>query len=130
MDPDEETVQVEVWERLLVSVRHVLEKFGKEDFRGRADFLLVEDNYGTKRITVSLQNLQMFHPNIVMALRALVSGLPDWEIEMLVDIPGKESWPPMGLVVRNHEIVDDLRRDLFPAELRSFRYPDSRAGPP
>jgi hypothetical protein len=72
----------------------------------------------------------MFHPNNVMAQRAHVSGLPDWEIEMLVDIQGKESWPPMGLVVRNHEIVDDLRRDLFPAELRSFRCPDSRAGPP
>ena len=128
MSPDEEVVQNQIWERLLNSVRQVLERFGKENFRGRADFLLVEDNYGTRRVTVSLQNLSMLRPETVVSLRALLTDLPHWEIVMLVDIPGKESWPPMGVIIRQREIVDGLQRDFFPPEFRTLRYPDSRIG--
>jgi hypothetical protein len=81
-------------------------------------------------VTVSLQNLKMLRPEVVASLRSLVADLPGWDIVMLIDIPGKEDWPPMGLVIRDHEVVDNLRREFFPAEFRSLSYPDNRTGPP
>jgi hypothetical protein len=42
-------------------------------------------------------------------------------------VEGK-NWPEMGLIVRSHEIVDGLRRDLFPPEYQNIHYEGSRPG--
>ncbi len=120
--------QSNIWDELLNDVRDHLSRFGKEDYRGRADYLLVDDNYGSNRITIEAQNLSMLNPTVIASLRKLLDNLPDWEIVVAVDVLGREAWPHMGLTIRKHEIIDGLQREFFPPEFRDFQYPDSRVG--
>lgn len=121
-------VQAEIWDRLYAQVTAVLAGHGEEYGANRGDYLLV-DNYGWQRVTFSVQNLKMIHPDIIAQLRGFLSDLPEWEIVASVDIPGTEkSWPLMGLTIRKHEIVDGLQRQYFSEEFRGYRYADSRPG--
>jgi hypothetical protein len=121
--------QIEMWDRVFDHVAALLAQYGSEYFRGRGDYLLVEDNYGWRRVTFSVQNLKMISPEIVARLREFLVDLPDWEIVAAIDIPGTEkSWPRMGLTIRKHEIVDGLQRQYFPEEFRAYQYADSRPG--
>ena len=66
---------------------------------------------------------------IIAGLRELLRDLPDWEIVMALDVPGKEKeWPPMGLTIRRHEIIDGLSRDHLPEPYKSLVIPGSRPG--
>jgi hypothetical protein len=121
--------QVKQWMSLYKRVTKLLSRYGAEDPFGEADYLVVEDNYGWWRITIEVHNLKMLQPNIIESLRALLSKLPNWEIVVAIDVPGKEkAWPTMGLTVRHHEIIDGLQRKFFPAEFQQLQYSDSRLG--
>lgn len=121
--------QVDTWNRLFDAVEAVFADYGTEYFKDSGDYLLNEDNYGWRRIMLSVQNLKMLAPDIIARLRDLLTDLPDWEIAVAVDVPGKEkTWPNMGLTIRKHEIIDGLQRQCFPVEFRDFRYADSRPG--
>ena len=128
MTPEGDDKQWEEWEGLYAGIKDVLERWGVEDHFGKADYLIVDDNYGTDRQKIEIHSLKMLDPAIVIALRRLLSEYPAWEIVIAVDIPGKESWPPMGLTIRKHEIIDGLRREYLPKEYRSLRYFGSRPG--
>lgn len=124
-----ETSQERDWNDIYERIVLVMGQFGTEDYRGRADYLIVDDNYGHKRHKIEAQNLRMMRPEIANALRVLLASYPDWEIVLAVDVPGRENqWPPMGLTIRKHEIVDGLRREFLPLEFRDMRYPDGRPG--
>jgi len=121
--------QVSTWHALFDGVTRVLADYGTEYSRGQGDYLVVEDNYGWRRVTLSVQNLKMLDPEIVRRLRGLLSNLPDWEIAIAVDIPGQESaWPVMGLTLRQHEIIDGLQRQYFPPAFQAWAYEDARPG--
>lgn len=121
--------QVESWHQLYERVLALLVQYGIDDPVGQGDYWVVEDNYGWNRIIIGVHNLKMLSPEIVNALRELLSDLPKWEIVTYVDIPGKEKiWPKMGLTIRKHEIIDGLQRQLFPTEYQNLRYADSRPG--
>jgi len=94
MTPEDDDKQWEEWEGLYAGIKGVLEKWGIEDHFGKADYLVVDDNYGTHRQKIEIHNLKMLDPAIVIALRRLLSRYPAWEIVIVVDIPGEESWPP------------------------------------
>lgn len=124
-----EEKQEEEWETLYERIRAMLRPWGVENAFGRGDYLIVDDNYGWRRHTVEIHRLQMLQPEIIRQIRGLLDGFADWEIVIVVDVPGKEGvWPPMGLTLRQHEIIDGLRRELLPTEIRAFHYPDSRPG--
>jgi len=121
--------QSEMWHRLYQQVVDLLAHYGVDNPLGDGDYWVVEDNYGWRRVTIGIHNLKMLRPEIIDSLRELLSKSPQWEIVTYVDIPGKEKvWPKMGLTIRKHEIIDGLKRELFPAEFRHFIYPNSRAG--
>ncbi len=129
MNADNEAEQERVWGVLFDRIREILQQFGKEDPFGKADYLVVDDNYGSHRHTVEIHSLRMLEPRIANLLRHLLDDFPQWEIVVAVDMPGKEGvWPPMGLTIRKHEIVDGLRRDYLPQEYRSLEYAGSRPG--
>jgi hypothetical protein len=114
---------------LFDSVREVLQQFGVEDHFGKGDYLVVDDNYGFRGHKVEIHSLRMLNPQIVKALQLLLRKFPDWEIVVAVGIPGKEKlWPPMGLTIRAHEIIDGLQRQYLPAEYREIYYAGSRLG--
>lgn len=121
--------QEESWERLYKKLLDVLVPFGVEDQFGNADYLLVDDNYGSPRHTIEIHKLRMLDPVLVCKLRALLDGLEGWEIVISVDVPGTEGkWPPMGLIIRKHEVIDGLRREFLPEAFRSVTFEGSRPG--
>jgi hypothetical protein len=125
------TEQERIWGILYAQLENLLRQFGKGDGLGRADHWLLDDNYGGKQHKLYVNNLDMLAPQIVKRLQASLSGFPDWEIVVAVDIGGAgESWPQMGLIIRRHEVIDGLQRQYFPKEFQGIRYEGSRPGAP
>jgi hypothetical protein len=121
--------QVSIWDRLYEQVTVLLARHGMEDSVGKGDYWVVDDNYGWRRSQVEIHNLNMLRPEIVNALRSLLTDLPDWEITVTVDIPGKENtWLVMGLTIRKLEIIDGLQRQYFPKEFQGWQYAGSKPG--
>lgn len=121
--------QVDTWHQLLDRATNVLARHGTEYHSGMGDYSVIEDNYGWRRITVGIHNLNLLMPEVVGELKSLLIELPDWEIVLGVDIVSQANeWPVMGLTIRQHEIIDGLQRQYFPAEYRNLTYEDGRPG--
>ena len=117
------------WNYLYTTLSQTLQRFGREDAFGDADYWLIDDNWGNQQQKVEIQNLELLRPEVVDALQKTLAGLPGWEIVVAVDIPGhKTDWPAMGLVIRSHEIIDGLKRDYLPTHFQKIEYPGSRRG--
>jgi len=121
------------WEALYGLVVDTMAKYGVENAFGDGDYLIVDDNYGHRRQIVEVHNVKMLRPDIVTALRKLLDGYNGWEIVMAVNVPGppperKRLWPPMGVTIRKHEIIDGLLRQYLPPEFSNVHYAGSRPG--
>lgn len=117
------------WDELHPRLRGVLLQFGKEDYLGRADFYLVEEDWGTRQHKVEVQNLALMAPPVIESLQRVLRVYPDWAVVVAIAVRDKlDVWPPMGLVVRSHEIIDGLKRQYLPEPYRSFQYKGSRPG--
>ena len=128
-DQAEDDEQWNTWDRFYQAVRDVLKTFGVEDNFGHGDYLVVDDNYGWRETHIEVHNLKMLAPQIVAQLQSLLSESSAWQISVAVHIPcTKPAWPPMGLKIRAHEIIDGLQRQYLPEPYRSFHYAGSRPG--
>lgn len=115
------------WGILYDKISEILQSFGTEDFIGRADYWILDDNYGFKSINIAIHRIEFLRPEIVWQLQAALVDHPDWEIKIAIDVPGKEQlWPVMGLGIRLNQIVDELQRDYLPAEFRNIRFVSRR----
>jgi hypothetical protein len=120
---DEIFLHGRVWRHLHDKASEVLDGFGKKDCFGRADYWIVDDDWGFDFIRVEVQNLQLMRPAVIGRLQQLLADFPEWQIAVRVDVPGKEeSWPLMGLLVRHDRVIDHLKRDVLPEEYRSLSY--------
>ncbi len=127
---DDDAEQVRVWEILYARLKRTLDKLGREDWRGRADYWLISDNWGSKQHKLYITNLDLLAPSVVKQLQNTLAGFPDWEIVVAVYLEEKGySWPDMGLIVRGHEIIDELQRQYFPTQYQGIKYDGSRHGP-
>jgi len=63
---------------------------------------------------------------VIKSLQTLLSTYPNWEIVIAVGSPEKKNWPPMGLVIRDDEIIDGLQRQYFSNEFQNLEYEGSR----
>ncbi len=125
----EDEVRDQIWDALYRAVVDVLRQYGKEEPTGDGDFWVVDDNYGWRRQIVNIFNLKMLDPEIIFKLRALLDKLPEWSIVLALDVPGTEGkWPPMGVIIRRHEIIDGLQREYLPESFQTFVIPGSRPG--
>ncbi|MGE0564704.1 MAG: hypothetical protein AB7O50_09340 [Pseudolabrys sp.] len=126
---NEDDPQGREWTALYDRIETILSRYGKEDPRGRADYWVLDDNYGFDQHKVLVNKLDMLSPKIVRQLRDALADYPNWDIVVAVDVLGLgEKWPAMGLIVRAHEVVDGLQRHYFPTQYRFLHYPDSRPG--
>ena len=116
------------WKALYERIKALLARWGVEDAFGKGDYLIFDDNYGFNRQSIEIHKLSMLKVPLIQQLRSLLVTFPGWEIVIAVDIPGNEHWPPMGFTIRNKEIIDGLRREYLPEELRFFKIPGSRPG--
>jgi len=119
--------QIRVWELLYVRLKDTLDELGREDWRGYADYWIVSDNWGTRQHKLYITNLDLLDASVVKRLQKTLADFPDWEIVVAVYLKKKGySWPDMGLVVRPHEIVDELQRQYFPPQYHGIKYEDTR----
>ena len=129
MTDTDQAEQESIWTALYERIASALHQFGTEDHFGNADYLLVDDNYGHRRHTIEIHKLPMLDPRLVKMLRAFLHDLPGWEIVIAVDVPGTEnSWPRMGLIIREHEVIDGLRRSYLPSEFQNLVFEGSIPG--
>ena len=115
------------WDLIYARLGEIMRRYGKEDWLGHADYWIVSDNYGPRQHTIYIQNLKMLSPDIVRQLQASLTDYPDWEI--MLDVSSEQysqTWPTMGLTVRAHEIIDNLKRQYFPKEFQVIEYEGSR----
>ena len=110
------------WEALYEKVKVVLARWGIENIFGKGDYLIVDDDYGWRRQNIEIHTLKMLNPAIAAELQILLVDHTGWEIVISVDIPGKESWPPMGIVVRRSETMDGLQRSYLPPEFQNIKF--------
>jgi hypothetical protein len=121
--------QDRAWHLLYHQIKKVLQQVGEEwnSRQCEGDYLLIDDNMGWYQHKIELQNLNLLKPAVIKSLQRLLTACPDWEVVIAVDVPGKEDeWPSMGLVVRDQEIVDGLKREYFPSEFQNIQYEGSR----
>lgn len=124
---DEDGEQMRVWELLYSRLKDRLSRFGTEDWLGRADYWIVSDNWGTLQHKVYINNLDLLAPSTVKSLQDALADFPSWEIVAAVDFKDEgQSWPDMGLIIRAHEIIDELRREYFPMQYQALEYEGSR----
>ena len=126
---DDEAEQARVWNLLYARLEEILRQFSKEDFIGRADYWIVDDNWGSKQHMLYINNLNLLAPAIVKLLQTSLADFPDWEIVTAISLgDSSKSWPAMGLKIRAHEIIDDLQRQYFPKEFQGIKFEGSRRG--
>jgi hypothetical protein len=115
------------WKILHDRITATLDRYGKKDAFGRGDYWLVDEDLGSYRQKLEVQNLNLLQPHIIRSLQAVLAKYPDWEIMFRIDVPGKENdWPAMGLIIHDDEIIDDLQREFLPPEFRNVSYEGSR----
>jgi hypothetical protein len=112
-----------VWQSLHDRATEVLDAFGKKDCGGRADYWIVDDDWGLDFIRVEAQNLQLLGRVVGGKLKQLLGDFPGWHIAVRIDVPGKEkTWPLMGILIFRGRVIDHLKREVLPAEFRQISY--------
>ena len=126
---EDEIEQARVWDILYARLESILRKFGKEGVLNRGDYWVVDDNWGCRQHKIYIFNLKLLAPPIIKLLQMSLVQHPDWEyvVEASSDHYGN-SWPSMGLIVRRHEIVDQLQRQYLPREFQNIEFQGSRRG--
>ena len=76
--------QGQAWEHFYKSVCNVLRRSGAEDHFGKADYWVVDDNYGWRETHVEVHNLKMLAPAVIAHLRSLLAKDSAWQISVAV----------------------------------------------
>jgi hypothetical protein len=117
------SLQETQWQHLHDRITDILDQFGRKDPVRQGDYWLLDENWGWERQQIEIQNLSLLQPHVIKSLQALLADYPAWDITVRIDVRGTEdSWPGMGLVIYHDEIVDELQRQYFPEQFRSFFY--------
>jgi hypothetical protein len=99
----------------------VLQQYGEEnDGAEQKDYLLGDDNLGLYKHRIEANKLELVQPVVVKSLQKLLIGYPNWEIIIAL---GRSFG---GLVIRDDEIMDGLRRENLPKEFQTIEYEGSR----
>jgi hypothetical protein len=115
------------WSELYDRLRDALQPYGEDAMDG-GDYFLVDENYGRHTHQVEMHKLHMLRPEIIKALQKVLTGHPDWEIEISVSIPEDDIIidPGEGLTLHDDEIIDALDRTLLPKAYQDLVYEGSR----
>lgn len=115
------------WNDLYARIKAVLEQFGKDDIDS-GDYYVVDEIFESYVHQVEMHRLDMLPPEVIKLLQGVLTGYPDWEIEIAVSIPKSKISidPGEGLTLRDDAIIDSLDRKLLPREYRDLVYEGSR----
>src|SRR5436309_1396673 len=89
-----------IWQRLHDRATEALDAFGTKDFRGRADYWIVDDDWGPDLLQVEVKNPRLLQRDAIAALKRVLDDYPGWQIAVQVFARQNEPpLPPMGLVI-------------------------------
>jgi hypothetical protein len=113
--------QCREWAILYDQIKSVIQQYGQEnDGAEEKNYLLVDDNLGLYKHKIEANKLELAQPVVVQSLQKLLTGYPNWEIVVAL---GRRFG---GLVIRDDEIMDGLRRENLPKEFQTIKYEGSR----
>jgi hypothetical protein len=114
-----------IWQSLNRKATKALDAFGVKDYRGRADYWIIDDDWGPDLLQVEVKNLRLLRRDAIGALKRVLDNYPGWQIAVQVFARENEPpLPPMGLLISNRQVFDDLKREYLPPEFRQLTYED------
>jgi hypothetical protein len=112
-----------IWQSLHDEATAALDAFGTKDYRGRADYWIVDDDWGPDLLQVEIKNPRMLRRDAIGALKRVLRNYPGWQIIVRVFArKGEAPLPPMELLISDGRVFDHLNRDYLPAEFRQLTY--------
>jgi hypothetical protein len=112
-----------IWQSVHDKATAALDAFGTKDYRGRADYWIVDDDWGPDLLQVEINNPRMLRRDAIGALKRVLDVYPQWQIIVRVFSRKDEAaLPPMGLLISDGRVFDHLNRDYLPAEFRHLTY--------
>jgi hypothetical protein len=112
-----------IWQSVHDKATAALDAFGTKDYRGRADYWIVDDDWGPDLLQVEINNLRMLQRDAIGALKRVLDDYPGWQIIVRVFARKMEApLPPMGLLISDGRVIDHLHREHLPPEFRQLTY--------
>ena len=112
-----------IWQSLHDKATAALDAFGTKDYRGRADYWIVDDDWGPDLLQVEIKNPRMLQRDAIGALKRVLDDFPGWQIIVRVFArKGESPLPEMVLLISDGRVFDYLNRDHLPAEFRQLSY--------
>jgi hypothetical protein len=112
-----------IWQSLHDKATAALDAFGTKDYRGRADYWIVDDDWGPDLLQVEIKNPRMLQRDAIGALKRVLDDFPGWQIIVRVFArKGEAPLPAMDLLISDGRVFDHLKRDYLPAEFRQLTY--------
>jgi len=119
-EDDLEKAHERTWKRLCDEAEEILKDLVREGIIGDSDYWLVDEDWGWDVLQIELP-LTLVWTSLAGRLQAILVRYPEWWITIRVaDRP--EGWPGMGVVVSRDRIIDDLKREFLPANLRDMTF--------
>jgi hypothetical protein len=114
-----------IWQSLNDKATKALDAFGVKDYRGRADYWIIDNDWGPDLLQVEVKNLRLLRRDAIGALKRVLDDYLGWQIAVQVFARENEPpLPPMGLLISNRRVFDDLKREYLPPEFRQLTYED------
>lgn len=109
--PDDDYEQVDPgWQRLYKALVLTCKWFGDGNAFGRADFWVVDDDYGCHNQKLCVSSLTFLTPEVVQAIQQCIrqAGAPGAQVMIQLELQGHvvDQLPPEGLIVTAHEIAE------------------------
>ena len=114
-----------IWRSLYDRAVVALDPFGKIDCFGKADYWIIDDDWGPDFLQVEVTNLRLLRRDAIGALKRVLDDYSEWQIIVRVFARENETpLPPMGLLISDGRVFDDLKREYLPPEFRQLTYED------
>src|SRR5438270_7413544 len=98
-----------IWQSLNDKATQALDAYGVKDYRGRADYWIVDDDWGPDLLQVEINNLRMLRRDAIGALKRVLDAYPEWQIIVrVVSRKDEARLLPMGLLISDGRVFDHL----------------------
>src|SRR3954454_25121689 len=105
-----------IWQNVHDKATAALDAFGTMDYRGRADYWIVDDDWGPELLQVEINNPRLLRRDAIGALKRVLDAYQGWQIIVgVVSRKGEAPLRPMGLLISDGRVFDHLNRDYLPA---------------
>lgn len=109
--PEDDEDQVDPgWQRLYDALVLTCKWFGDENAFGRADFWVVDDDYGCHNQKLCVSSLTFLTPELVQAIQQCIkdAGAPKAQVMIQLELQGHlvDQVPPEGLIVTADHIAE------------------------